>query len=192
MLEILSNKIPTDENIVTIDDELISDEKHFLYVKLNKKDKSAVFCFSTNLSLFYFAKNLLYFAISERPMPFLEFTHCLNNKIINGVRLKYDSSRFFIDLENNIQILSIDKEFIEIDRLYFRKKSINICFQNDYETNSVLLHFKDKKELMEFSKILLSIAIFNPNEVYNQIDNKNSSLMIKISTVMWASLPTTN
>lgn len=43
MSELLINKIPTDENMVTIDDDLILDKKHFLSVNLNKKDKSAFF-----------------------------------------------------------------------------------------------------------------------------------------------------
>ena len=43
MSEPLINKIPTDENMVTIDDDLILDKKHFLSVNLNKKDKSAFF-----------------------------------------------------------------------------------------------------------------------------------------------------
>ena len=58
MSELLINKIPTDENMVTIDDDLILDKKHFLSVNLNKKNKSSLFCFSTDLALFYFAKNL--------------------------------------------------------------------------------------------------------------------------------------
>ncbi|WP_234402953.1 hypothetical protein [Campylobacter concisus] len=50
MSELLINKIPIDENMVTIDDDLILDKKHFLSVNLNKKDKSAFFCFSTDLA----------------------------------------------------------------------------------------------------------------------------------------------
>ena len=34
MSELLINKIPTDENMVTIDDDLILDKKHFLSVNL--------------------------------------------------------------------------------------------------------------------------------------------------------------
>ncbi|WXG61049.1 hypothetical protein VB002_06285 [Campylobacter concisus] len=59
MSELLINKIPTDENMVTIDDDLILDKKHFLSVNLNKQDKSAFFRFSTDLALFYFAKNFI-------------------------------------------------------------------------------------------------------------------------------------
>ena len=109
MSELLINKIPTDENMVTIDDDLILDKKHFLSVSLNKKDKSAFFCFSTDLALFYFAKNLLYHALDKDFVPFLEFIPNLNNDIVNGVRLASKSCKFLIDIEDSSQILNIQK-----------------------------------------------------------------------------------
>ena len=125
MSELLINKIPTDENKVTIDDDLILDKKHFLSVSLNKKDKSAFFCFCTDLALFYFAKNLLYRALDKDFVPFLEFIPNLNNDIVNGVRLASKSCKFLIDMEDSSQILNIQNQYIEIYKSLFKEK-VNI------------------------------------------------------------------
>ena len=180
MLDFIINKIPTDENIITVDDDLILDNKHFLFVNLNQKAKLASFCFSTNLALFYFAKNLLYRAIDEEPVPFLEFIPNLNNDIVNGVRLKSKSCRFFIVVENNSQNLNINDKYIEIDKLLFKEK-INISFQNDYNANSVFLSFSDKKMLFNFSNFLLSLARYGINKKYEIVDKKNNKMTIAVS-----------
>ena len=179
MSELLINKIPTDENMVTIDDDLILDKKHFLSVSLNKKDKSAFFCFSTDLALFYFAKNLLYHALDKDFVPFLEFIPNLNNDIVNGVRLASKSCKFLIDIEDSSQILNIQNQYTEIDKSLFKEK-VNIFFKNNYEENFVFLSFSDKAKLLNFANFLLSLAKYGTIKKYEMIDKENNKMTILV------------
>ena len=125
-------------------------------INLNKKNKSSLFCFSTDLALFYFAKNLLYRALDKDCVPFLEFIPNLNNDIVNGVRLRSKSCKFLIDIEDSSQILNMQNQYIEIDKSLFKEK-VNIFFKNNYEENFVFLSFSDKTKLLNFANFLLKI-----------------------------------
>ena len=62
----LPNKIYIKDDPLTIDEELMGHEYHKLDIKILEDKKLVVLGFTTNLAMYYFAKNILTFSYNER------------------------------------------------------------------------------------------------------------------------------
>lgn len=147
----LPNKIYIKDDPLTIDEELMGHEYHKLDIKILEDKKLVVLGFTTNLAMYYFAKNILTSPYNER-VSYLEF---FPYDTVNGARFAKNSAQLCIDIE----------EFIKMDEAEccIADDMDRYKFELDFKTfyQSVTLYFPSTKDYINFAKYLLSMSIYN-------------------------------
>jgi len=175
----LNSKIVLDENVFTQDDEAVRDESHFLSVKIDNMNKIASFEFSTNLAMYYFGKILLYFSIQEERISFLEFVPLDGCSIVNGVRLRLCSNRFFVDMNDSITKVNVSGDFLQIVPEDFTQ--VDFKFENNYTFDGYcFITIENKRCLFKFAKMLLSMALYYSNKELVFLNETGDKLVMMV------------
>ena len=147
----LPNKIYIKDDPLTIDEELMGHEYHKLDIKILEDKKLVVLGFTTNLAMYYFAKNILTFSYNER----VSYLELFPYDTVNGARFAKNSAQLCIDIE----------EFIKMDEAecYITDDMDRYKFELDFKTfyQSVTFYFPSTKDYINFAKYLLSMSIYN-------------------------------
>ncbi len=88
---VLPNKIYIKDDPLTIDEELMGHEYHKLDIKILENKKLVVLGFTTNLAMYYFAKNILTFSYNER-VSYLElfpYEYWVEERDLQKIALNY-------------------------------------------------------------------------------------------------------
>ena len=127
----LPNKIYIKDDPLTIDEELMGHEYHKLDIKILENKKLVVLGFTTNLAMYYFAKNILTFSYNRKVLYLELFPY----DTVNGVRFAKNSAQLCIDIE----------EFIKMDKAecYITDDMNKYKFELDFKTfyQSVTFYF---------------------------------------------------
>lgn len=97
----LPNKIYIKDDPLTIDEELMGHEYHKLDIKILENKRLVVLGFTTNLAMYYFAKNILTSSYNER-VSYLELFPY--EDWVGGARFAKNSAQLCIDIEKFIKM----------------------------------------------------------------------------------------
>ena len=148
---VLPNKIYIKDDPLTIDDELMGHEYHKLDIKILENKKLVVLGFTTNLAMYYFAKNILTFSYNRKVLYLELFPY----DTVNGVRFAKNSVQLCIDIEEFIKMDEAECCIADdMDRYKFK-----LDFKTFYQ--SVTFYFPNTEDYINFAKYLLSMSIYN-------------------------------
>ena len=168
---VLPNKIYIKDDPLTIDEELMGHEYHKLDIKILEDKKLVVLGFTTNLAMYYFAKNILTFSYN-RKVSYLELFPY--EDWVGGARFAKNSAQLCIDIE----------KFIKMDEAecYIADDMDRYKFELDFKTfyQSVTLYFPSTEDYINFAKYMLSMSIYN---IKNRVKfySENYTLILQYS-----------